>query len=253
MARFRLWCVVAVVLLLTAQSLMQDSLAQQQQRPAPTPGGTVSFGYISKPRSLDPNVWTGTSDNMVIRQIFDPLIWSPRPGFFVPGLAAAWQISRDGLTYTFILRQDVRFHDGTPLNAAAVKFMFDRIADPATRSLQRPAIGPFDRAEVVNEYTVAVHLKEPFAPLLANLAGSALSPGSPTAIQRLRADYALAPVGAGPFRFEKMGRQRSLPGAQPRLQVGAERHEPPGPRLPRAHRLAHDSRGGHPHDRAAAR
>jgi peptide/nickel transport system substrate-binding protein len=198
MARVRL-CLIAVVLVIAIPLLMQDSLAQQQR---PT-GGTVSFGYIAKARSLDPNVWTGTSDNMVIRQIFDPLIWSPRPGFFVPGLAAAWQISKDGLTYTFILRQDVRFHDGTPLNAAAVKYMFDRIADPATRSLQRPAIGPFDRADVVNEYTVSVHLKEPFAPLLANLAGSALSPGSPTAIARLRGDYALAPVGAGPFKFEK--------------------------------------------------
>ncbi|MGQ0570255.1 MAG: ABC transporter substrate-binding protein, partial [Armatimonadota bacterium] len=118
-------------------------------------------------------------------------------------LATAWQISRDGLTYTFTLRQDVKFHDGTPFNAAAVKFMFDRIADPATRSLQRPAIGPFDRAEVINEFMVSVHLKEPFAPLMANLAGTALSPASPAAVQRLRDQYAQAPVGTGPFMFEK--------------------------------------------------
>jgi len=200
MARLRPWLVLAIVLIVTVPLAMQESLAQTR---APQRGGTVAFGYIAKPRSLDPNVWTGTSDNMVMRQIYDPLIWSPRPGVYVAGLAAAWQISRDGLTYTFTLRQDVKFHDGTPFNAAAVKFMFDRIADPATRSLQRPAIGPFDRAEIINEYMVAVHLKEPFAPFMANLAGTALSPVSPTAVQRLRDQFAQAPVGTGPFMFEK--------------------------------------------------
>ncbi len=194
----RLTLVVGLLVLL---AVPQQGLSGPQS--APRSGGTVAFGYIARPRSLDPNIWTGTSDNMVMRQIYDPLVWSPRPGIFVAGLATSWTISRDGLTYTFTLRQDVKFHDGTPFNAAAVKFMFDRIADPASRSLQRPAIGPFDRAEVINEYMVAVHLKESFAPLMANLAGTVLSPASPTAVQRLRDNYAQAPVGTGPFMFEK--------------------------------------------------
>lgn len=191
---------LVLVLAVTVPVLAAHTAAQTPSRPS---GGTVSFGYIARPRSLDPNIWTGTSDNMVIRQMYDPLVWSPRPGIFVPGLATTWAVSRDGLTYTFTLRQDVKFHDGTPFNAAAVKFMFDRINDPASRSLQRPAIGPFDRAEVINEYTVAVHFKEPFAPFMANLAGTALSPASPTAVQRLRDNFAQAPVGTGPFMFEK--------------------------------------------------
>jgi len=201
MKQWRTWLALTLVALLAAIPLTAEQTAAQTR--APQSGGTLSFGYIARPRSLDPNIWTGTSDNMLMRQIYDPLIWSPRSGIYVPGLAAAWTISKDGLTYTFTLRQDVKFHDGTPFNAAAVKFMFDRIADPASRSLQRPAIGSFDRAEVVNEYTVSVHLKEPFAPFIANLAGTALSPTSPTAVQRLRDNFAQAAVGTGPFMFEK--------------------------------------------------
>ncbi|MDR7420709.1 MAG: ABC transporter substrate-binding protein [Armatimonadota bacterium] len=200
MLKSKTWIALAVALAVTVPALTADTAPQAPSRPS---GGTVSFGYIARPRSLDPNIWTGTSDNMVIRQMYDPMVWSPRPGIFVPGLATTWSVSRDGLTYTFTLRQDVKFHDGTPFNAAAVKFMFDRINDPASRSLQRPAIGPFDRAEVINEYTVAIHFKEPFAPFMANLAGSALSPASPAAVQRLRDNFAQAPVGTGPFMFEK--------------------------------------------------
>jgi peptide/nickel transport system substrate-binding protein len=166
-------------------------------------GGTVIVAYLARPRSLDPNVWTGYSDNMVMRQIYDPLIWSTKLGLYTPGLATSWTITPDGKTYTFMLRRDVKFHDGTPFDAEAVKFMFDRIADPATRSLQGPAIGPYDHAEVLNPSTVAIHLKEPFAPLLNNISGTALSPVSPAAAKRLGGNYAQNPVGTGPFVFEK--------------------------------------------------
>ncbi len=172
-------------------------------QPAAKSGGTVIVAYLARPRSLDPNVWTGYSDNMVMRQIYDPLIWSTKLGIYTPGLATAWKISPDGRAYTFMLRRDVKFHDGTLLDAEAVKFMFDRIADPATRSLQGPAIGPYDRAEVLNAGTVVIHLTEPFAPLLNNIAGTALSPVSPAAAKRLGANYAQSPVGTGPFMFEK--------------------------------------------------
>jgi peptide/nickel transport system substrate-binding protein len=172
-------------------------------RPAAKSGGTVLLAYLSRPTSLDPNVWTGYSDNMIMRQIYDPLIWAERAGVYVPGLATSWSASGDGKAYTFHLRPDVKFHDGTPFNADAVKFMFDRIADPATRSLQTPAIGPFDHAQVVNETTVTIYLKDAFAPFLNNLAGTALSPVSPTAARRLGPQFAQAPVGTGPFMFDR--------------------------------------------------
>jgi peptide/nickel transport system substrate-binding protein len=172
-------------------------------QPSAKSGGSVIVAYLARARSLDPNVWTGYSDNMVMRQIYDPLIWSTKLGVYTPGLATSWTTSKDGRTYTFMLRREVKFHDGTPFDAEAVKFTFDRIADPVTRSLQGPAIGPYDRAEVLSAGTVAIHLKEPFAPFLNNISGTALSPVSPTAAKRLGSNYAQSPVGTGPFMFEK--------------------------------------------------
>lgn len=168
-----------------------------------TKGGTITYAYILKPVSLDASVWSGDSDNQVSRQIFDSLVYSPEAGKFEPWLAESWEMSSDGLVYTFRLRKDVVFHDDTPFNAAAVKFTYDRMLDPASKSLQTGYLGPYDRTEVVDDFTVAIHLKEPFGPLMPNLFHVALAPVSPTAAKKLGADFAQQPVGTGPFMFEK--------------------------------------------------
>src|SRR5947209_6739844 len=75
-------------------------------QPLAKSGGEVIIAYLARPRSLDPNVWTGYSDNMVMRQIYDPLIWSVKSGVYTAGLATSWTISKDGKAYTFHLRRD---------------------------------------------------------------------------------------------------------------------------------------------------
>ncbi len=165
--------------------------------------GTLTWGYYTRPRSLDPNIWSGGSDLGVMRQIYDTLIWSPESGAFEPGLATAWEMSDDGLTYTFTLRDDVTFHDGTPFNAEAVKFMFDRIKDPASKSLNIGAIGPFESAEVLDEYKVAIHLSRPWGAFLTNVSEPHLSPVSPKAVAEMGEGVANHPVGTGPFMFDK--------------------------------------------------
>lgn len=178
-----------------------DTAAMEAAEPAP--GGTLTFAFIQKPRSLDPNVWTGRSDNDIMRQMFDSLVYSPEPGVYVPWLAESWEISDDGLVYTFKLREDVTFHDGTPLNAEAVKFTWDRMVDPETKSLRAGDLGPYDRTEVIDEYTVALHLTEPFAPLLANMSSTPLAPVSPAGVEAFGDQFSQSPVGTGPFMFEK--------------------------------------------------
>ncbi|WP_210483437.1 ABC transporter substrate-binding protein [Microvirga antarctica] len=197
-------CLSAARIAISASLL---SLAASQgavaQTPPLTQGGTLNWAFILRSQSLDPNVWSGNSDVAVMRQIYDPLIWSSAPGQYEPGLATAWTISPDGLVYTFQLRKDVTFHDGTPFTAKAVKATFERIADPATKSLMTGAIGTFESAEVIDDYTVSIKLKQPWGAFLANVSGVALSPVSPAAIQKFGAQIGQNPVGTGPFMFDK--------------------------------------------------
>jgi peptide/nickel transport system substrate-binding protein len=169
----------------------------------PVRGGNLLFVHQQIPTSMDANVWTATNAARIMRQIYDPLIWQPEGGKFAPGLAEKWELSPDGKQYTFTLRKDVKFHDGTPFNAQAVKATYDRITDPATKSLQSGRLGPYDRTEVVDDYTVRIVLKEPFTPLLSNLSEHALAPASIAAVQKLGDKYAMNPVSTGPFKVKE--------------------------------------------------
>ncbi|HWU40704.1 MAG TPA: ABC transporter substrate-binding protein, partial [Candidatus Acidoferrum sp.] len=124
----------------------------------------------------------------------------------VPDLATRWTQSADGLTWTFFLRKGVRFHDGTPCNAEAVKYTFDRFLGaekPLRASLHEPII---KRVEVVDAYTVRFTLKVPFSFFLNNLAHSASAIVSPAAHRRWGKDLTLHPVGTGPFKFVEWAR-----------------------------------------------
>jgi peptide/nickel transport system substrate-binding protein len=139
-----------------------------------------------------------------LTSVYDPLVWLTPEGRFVPGLAEEWEISEDGLTYTFRLRDGVTFHDGAPFNAEAVRFSLDRIADPETRSRKaRGMLGPYDRTEAVEDHTVRVHFKEPYAPFLTSLSTVYLAMVSPEAVSRWGDEYQFHQVGTGPFMFEE--------------------------------------------------
>lgn len=161
------------------------------------------FVHQQRTASLDANVWTATNAARIMRQIYDPLVWQPQGGVFVPGLATRWEVSADGREYTFWLRDDVVFHDGTKFNAEAVKATFERIVNPATRSLQLGRLGPYSRTEVLAEYTVKVVLNEPFNVFLSNISEVALAPASPAAFERLGDAYPKFPVATGPFRVRE--------------------------------------------------
>ena len=186
--------------LATSEPLLGRRSAAARQDAAPVPGGDLLFVHQQIPSSMDANVWTGTNVARIMRQIYDPLVWQPEGGVFAPGLAESWEVSDDGLTYTFNLRQDVMFHDGTPFNAEAVKATYDRMVDPESKSLQVSRLGPYDRTDVLDEYTVQVVLTEPFVVFMSNVSEVALAPASPTAVAELGDDYMMRPVATGPFR-----------------------------------------------------
>jgi peptide/nickel transport system substrate-binding protein len=154
--------------------------------------------------SLDPHKLPYAPHHRVIRSIFDSLVVALPGHRFGPWLARSWDAAPDGLSYTFHLRDDVRFHDGTRFDAAAVQFNLDRIKDPKNALMSVGDIGPYARSVVVDELTVRVELARPFAPLLANLSKSSLAMVSPAAVARYGDAFPTHPVGSGPFRFESI-------------------------------------------------
>ncbi|GED29997.1 ABC transporter substrate-binding protein [Brevibacillus centrosporus] len=167
-------------------------------------GGEFIFGLASEPTVLDPGVEPSAAGYRVFRQIFDSLVVETADHSFKPWLATSWEISPDAKQFTFHLRKDVKFHDGTPFNAEAVKFNFDRIVDPKTKSrFAVSLIGPYDSSEVIDEYTIRVNFKQPHAPFMEALSQAFLGMASPTAVKKFGDKFGQNPVGTGPFVFEK--------------------------------------------------
>jgi peptide/nickel transport system substrate-binding protein len=163
--------------------------------------GTLTYGMASSPDTLDVTVTTSSFTGRIGLHLSDPLVWQPSAGQFAPGLATSWSVAPDAKTYTFKLRENVKFHDGTPLTAEAVKTTFDRIVNPNTKSqLAFDFIGPYDHAEVLNPTTVRVHFKAPYAAFLDAVSTPYLGILSPTALQKYGKDFgSVVFVSTGPF------------------------------------------------------
>jgi len=184
-------------------SVLAWILAACSSAPAPR-GGKLIYGLTLTPSGIDPHVNASSELGIPLTSVYDTLVWQDLDGEFVPGLAESWEVSDDGLTYTFHLRQDVKFHDGTPFNAQAVKFNLDRIVDPQTKSQKAVfMLGAYDHAELVDDHTIKVHLKEPFAPLLDSLSQVYLGMASLAAVEKWGLDYQVHQVGTGPFMFKE--------------------------------------------------
>jgi peptide/nickel transport system substrate-binding protein len=168
------------------------------------------------PRGLDPAYVDDGESAKIIVNIYDTLVKYKRGGTDIePGLATSWTKSPDGLTWTFNLRKGVKFHDGTPFNAAAVKFSVDRQLPPLVKDSMPYAsftFGPVKRVEVVNDSTVRFVLSRPYAPFLANLAMALAAPiVSPTAVKKYgEDDFSQHPVGTGAFIFEKWDKDQQI-------------------------------------------
>ncbi len=135
--------------------------------------------------------------------IYDDLFFQTSEGKLEPRLATDYEASPDGLTWTIHLRKGVKFSDGTPFNAAALKLTLDRALDRNMRVPLRFLIVMIKEATVVDDDTIQLHLRYPFAPLAATLSMPIVSPISPAAIEKFGQDVRQNPVGAGAYVFQE--------------------------------------------------
>lgn len=133
------------------------------------PGGELKFALSSDPPNLDPHVDTGTAARAVKIQVYNALARYWTDGSIQPDLAEKWDVSSDGLQYTFHLR-DTTFHDGTPLTSADVQATIQRIQDPKTGASRRAELSAIKEVTTPDDHTVVFKLDQPDGALLAYLA-----------------------------------------------------------------------------------
>jgi peptide/nickel transport system substrate-binding protein len=168
--------------------------------PAPAPAGLLRVGMEAQPTTMDPGLSTDLYSQQVYSHVLEGLLILDTDGVPRPALAESWTPSADGRVWTFKLRQNVKFHDGTEFTAEDVKYTIDRILNPDTRSPQRGLLSQISAVDAVDRHTVRITTRAPFVPILTNLATAAYM--LPRAYHsRVGRDFARRPVGTGAYRW----------------------------------------------------
>jgi peptide/nickel transport system substrate-binding protein/oligopeptide transport system substrate-binding protein len=184
----------------------------------PVSGGTYRRPLEFKPRTLDPALATDLYAVTVIQQLFDGLVQFDSDLNVIPAIAKSWKISSDGLTYTFYLREGVKFHNGREVRAKDFIYSFTRIIDPKIKS---PGANFLDRVagskefreggassvkglNAIGNYLFEIKLSEPYSPFLSVLGMNKFKVLPQEEVEKSEVPFEKNPVGTGPFRFVSM-------------------------------------------------
>ena len=169
----------------------------------PVKGGTLTWGQWDKIDVIDPALTTGAAAGEIAQNILDTLITMDSDQKFYPALASKWTIADSSKTFTFSLRDGVKFHDGSTLTSAAVKGSFDRILDPKTKAgAVVSLVGPIDKITTPDDKTVVFSFKQPYPAFMLQIWRYFFGVLSPKYLATLKpGDVAAEPVGSGPFMF----------------------------------------------------
>ena len=184
---------LAIGLVLTACGVPDDSDLPEQKL-------TIAQG--TDPLTMDPHHIVDSPTASVLEHMYETLVSMTPDGELEPGLAEDWIVSPDATLFTLTIREGVEFHDGEPLNAAAVKLNLDRRLDSEAGTQMAFLVAQIEEVTVVGEYTVQIKTKAPYAPMLSNLSHSNQAMVSPEALQASWDQAVTTPVGTGPFKFQ---------------------------------------------------
>jgi peptide/nickel transport system substrate-binding protein len=180
---------------------------------APVVGGTLTVGIPIEPETLDPGDAVYVQEQFILQSIFDSLLTIDKDGNLYPGLATEWEPNDDYSEFTFGLRDNVTFHDGTPFKADAVKASFDHIMSDAVLESGGKSLltdHKYVGTDVVDDYKVKVKFEAPYPLFLRDAARQWLAISSPAALEKSGADYGRNPVGTGPFKFVQWDAQSQI-------------------------------------------
>ncbi len=193
--RLRVAVAVALALLATAACRGRDSV--------PAARDTLVFASSADATTLDPHNTTDTQSDQIISMVYETLLRFDADMTIVGGLAESWSVADDGRTWTFKLRRGIRFHDGAPFNAEAVRQTFARVMDPKLGHKRRDLFTAFERVEAVDDWTVRIVTAYPFGamePTMAHISAAILSPKAIATFGKTLGTNAEANAGTGPYR-----------------------------------------------------
>lgn len=188
-------CALFLTIVLFAAGCGQTDRSQQASKK----DKVLVYGAEFEYDLVNPVLATTNVDNL----IFSGLTKFDENNEAVPDLAKSWDVSSDGLVYTFNLRNDVKWHDGQPFKAEDVKFTLDKILDPKTNTPLQEEFEQIKSVEVIDPYKIRITLKKPFPPLLEKLSMGVIPKHLLDGKDINTADFNSSPVGTGPFKFKE--------------------------------------------------
>jgi len=197
---------ILVAIFFISTLLILENINKYFMVDVPIQGGSISEGIIGTPRFVNPILAFSDADISLISLVYSGLMRKNYDGILIPDLAEKYEVSKDGLQYTFILKDNIYFHDDEPVTPEDIIFTIEKIKDPITKS---PKKGNWDgvNIEKIDEKTILFTLKQPFASFLENTTLGIVPARlwNNSSIELNEAN--INPIGSGPYKIKSFSKQ----------------------------------------------